>query len=158
MRVRVLLWAGLAAFAIDQLSKYLVVHVLRVADRPGGIDVLPPLLTFRYGENRGINFGLFQGNSEAARWALVAVSLAVCAGVAIWLWRSAQPVRMVICGGLLIGGALGNVVDRVLYGYVLDFLNMSCCGINNPYVFNLADVFIFPGALGLILLDGKKPS
>ena len=52
---------------IDQISKYLVVHVMRVADQAQGIDVLPPLLVFKYGENRGINFGLFQGNSEAAR-------------------------------------------------------------------------------------------
>ena len=58
----------------------------------------------------------------------------------------------------LIGGALGNVVDRLLYGYVLDFLNMSCCGINNPFVFNLADVFIFAGAIGLVLFEGKKAS
>ncbi len=158
MRVRVLLWAGLAAFVIDQLSKYLVVHVLRVADRPGGIDVLPPLLTFRYGENRGINFGLFQGNTDAARWVLIGISLIISIGVFIWLWRVAASSRLLVFGGLLIGGALGNVVDRVLYGYVLDFLNMSCCGIDNPFVFNLADVFIFAGALGLVLFEGKKPS
>ncbi len=158
MRVRVLLWAGLAAFVIDQLSKYLVVHVLRVADRPGGIDVLPPLLTFRYGENRGINFGLFQGNTDAARWVLLGISLIISIGVFIWLWRVAASSRLLVFGGLLIGGALGNVVDRVLYGYVLDFLNMSCCGIDNPFVFNLADVFIFAGALGLVLFEGKKPS
>ena len=65
---------------------------------------------------------------------------------------------MLFCGGLLIGGALANVLDRVIYGYVLDFLNMSCCGINNPFVFNLADVFIFAGAIGLVLFEGKKPS
>ncbi len=158
MRVRVLLWAGLAAFVIDQLSKYLVVHVLRVADRPGGIDVLPPLLTFRYGENRGINFGLFQGNTDAARWVLLGISLIISIGVFIWLWRVAASSRLLVFGGLLIGGALGNVVDRVLYGYVLDFLNMSCCGVDNPFVFNLADVFIFAGALGLVLFEGKKPS
>ncbi len=67
---------------------------------------------------------------------------------------------MQIAAGLLIGGALGNVIDRALYGYVLDFLNMSCCGIRNPYVFNLADVFIFAGAIGLAFFDdapGKKP-
>ncbi len=158
MRVRVLLWAGLAAFVIDQLSKYLVVHVLRVADRPGGIDVLPPLLTFRYGENRGINFGLFQGNTDAARWVLIGISLIISIGVFIWLWRVAASSRLLVFGGLLIGGGLGNVVDRVLYGYVLDFLNMSCCGVDNPFVFNLADVFIFAGALGLVLFEGKKPS
>ncbi len=156
MRSPLLLWAGLAAFLIDQISKYLVVHVLRVAQ--GNVDVLPPLLVFKYGENRGINFGLFQGDSDTARWVLIGISLAICLGVLIWLTRIAPTKFQLFCGGLLIGGALGNVVDRVLYGYVLDFLNMSCCGINNPFVFNLADVFIFAGALGLVLFDGKKPS
>ncbi len=156
MRSPLLLWAGLAAFLIDQISKYLVVHVLRVAQ--GDIGVLPPFLVFKYGENRGINFGLFQGDSDAARWVLIGISLAICLGVLIWLGRIAPTRFQQFCGGLLIGGALGNVVDRVLYGYVLDFLNMSCCGINNPFVFNLADVFIFAGALGLVMFDGKKPS
>ncbi|WP_170349816.1 MULTISPECIES: signal peptidase II [Ruegeria] len=156
MRSRILLWAALAAFAIDQISKYLVVHVMRVAE--GNIDVLPPLLVFKYGENRGINFGLFQGDSDTARWVLIGISLAVAIGVLIWLMRTTPSKLMLFCGGLLIGGALGNVVDRVLYGYVLDFLNMSCCGLNNPFVFNLADVFIFAGAFGLVLFDGKKPS
>ncbi len=158
MRYRLLLWAALAALLIDQISKYLVVHVMRVAERPGGVDVLPPLLVFKYGENRGINFGLFQGNTDAARWFLIGISVVICTAVLIWLMRTTPSKLMRICGGLLIGGALGNVVDRVLYGYVLDFLNMSCCGIDNPFVFNLADVFIFAGALGLVLFDGKKPS
>ena len=58
-----------------------------------------------------------------------------------------------------MGGALGNVVDRVLHGAVADFLNMSCCGINNPYAFNIADISIFIGAIGLVIFtdtDGKK--
>jgi signal peptidase II len=156
MRYRLLLWAALAALLIDQISKYLVVHVMRVA--VGDIDVLPPLLVFKYGENRGINFGLFQGNTDAARWALIGVSMVIAIGVLIWLMRTAPSKLMLVCGGLLIGGALGNVVDRLLYGYVLDFLNMSCCGINNPFVFNLADVFIFAGAIGLVVFEGKKAS
>ncbi|WP_171211682.1 signal peptidase II [Ruegeria sp. HKCCA5426] len=156
MRYRLLLWAALAAFLIDQISKYLVVHVMRVSE--GSIDVLPPLLVFKYGENRGINFGLFQGDTDAARWVLIGISLAISLGVLIWLLRSIPSKLMQFCGGLLIGGALANVLDRVLYGYVLDFLNMSCCGINNPFVFNLADVFIFAGAIGLVLFDGKKAS
>ena len=56
-----------------------------------------------------------------------------------------------LSGGLLVGGALGNVVDRVAYGAVADFLNMSCCGIENPYAFNVADIAIFAGALGLVI-------
>ncbi len=156
MGCRLLLWAALGAIAIDQISKYLVVHVMRVAE--GSIDVLPPLLVFKYGENRGINFGLFQGDSDASRWALIGVSLVISVAVLIWLLRSAPSRIVLLSGGLLIGGALGNVIDRVLYGYVLDFLNMSCCGIDNPFVFNLADVFIFAGAIGLMLFDGKKHS
>ncbi|CUH47378.1 signal peptidase II [Ruegeria atlantica] len=156
MRFRLLLWAALAALLIDQISKYLVVHVMRVA--VGDIDVLPPLLVFKYGENRGINFGLFQGNTDAARWALIGVSMVIAISVLIWLMRTAPSKLMLVCGGFLIGGALGNVVDRLLYGYVLDFLNMSCCGINNPFVFNLADVFIFAGAIGLVVFEGKKAS
>ncbi len=158
MRYGILFWAGMAAFLIDQISKYLVVHVMRVADKPNGIDVLPPYLVFLYGENRGINFGLFQGDGDAARWILIGISVVVCVAVLVWLGRGARSTVMLLCGGLLIGGALGNVIDRLLYGYVLDFLNMSCCGINNPFVFNLADVFIFAGAIGLVLFDGKKAS
>ncbi|AAV96600.1 signal peptidase II [Ruegeria pomeroyi] len=157
MRARLLFWSAFWAFLIDQISKYLVVHVMDVAHR-GSIEVLPPFLTFRYGENRGINFGLFQGESDAARWILIGLSLVICAVVVVWLSRGRPSRWMLIGGGLLIGGALGNVIDRLIYGYVLDFLNMSCCGINNPFVFNVADIFIFGGAAALILLDGKKPS
>ena len=65
---------------------------------------------------------------------------------------------MYLAGGLLLGGALGNVIDRLLYGAVADFLNMSCCGISNPYAFNVADISIFVGAVGLAFLsdEGKK--
>ena len=64
-----------------------------------------------------------------------------------------------ISAGLLVGGALGNVIDRLIHGYVLDFLNNSCCGYNNPFVYNTADLFIFAGAIGLIFFadDKKKP-
>lgn len=152
MRFSLLFWAGFWAFLLDQASKYLVVHWMGLA-RLRSIDVLPPLLNFRYGENRGINFGLLDGGPEMARWGLIGFSVAICVAVVAWIMR-AQPVgRMQLSAGLLVGGALGNVVDRLLYGYVLDFLNMSCCGIDNPFVFNLGDVFIFLGAAGLILFE-----
>ena len=74
----------------------------------------------------------------------------------VWLWvRREEPGRWAqISAGLLVGGALGNVIDRVIYGAVADFLNMSCCGIENPYAFNVADISIFAGAIGLILFTG----
>ena len=156
--MRVLLGTAIAAIAADQISKYVVIHGMQL-QRLGGITVLPPILNFRYGENRGINFGLFDHGSDAARWILVGVALAICAAVLIWVRRSPMRVAARVAAGLLVGGALANVLDRVVYGYVLDFLNMSCCGINNPFVFNLADVFIFLGAVGLAVLapDGRAP-
>jgi len=60
--------------------------------------------------------------------------------------------------GLVVGGAIGNALDRVIYGAVADFLNMSCCGLNNPYVFNVADIAIFAGAGLLIWHSGDQKS
>lgn len=156
--MRMIFWAGFAAFAIDQISKYIVIHMMELA-RVRAIDVLPPLVNFRYGENRGINFGLLGDGSDASRWILIGVALVICAAVLVWARRNTLRTVARISAGLLVGGALANVVDRLLYGYVLDFLNMSCCGINNPFVFNVADIFIFAGALGLILFaDGDRDS
>lgn len=162
--MRMIFWAGFAAFAIDQISKYVVIHMMELS-RIRSIDFLPPLVNFRYGENRGINFGLLGGNSEMSRWVLIALAMVICIAVIIWARKNALTGVARLSAGLLVGGALANVVDRLIYGYVLDFLNMSCCGINNPFVFNIADVFIFAGALGLIFFtDGdemggpKRPS
>lgn len=155
-----MIWGAVLSLLADQVSKYLVVHWMGL-DQRLRIDVLPPLLNFRYGENRGINFGLFGGGSEASRWILIGLSLVICIGLVIWIRRGQlHHWIMPLSAGMVIGGALGNVVDRVLYGYVLDFLNMSCCGIRNPFVFNVADIFIFAGAAGLILFEGKgkKPA
>ncbi|MFT6090401.1 signal peptidase II [Sulfitobacter sp.] len=157
--MRIIFWAGFTAFILDQLSKYIVIHAMELS-RIRTIDVLPPLINFRYGENRGINFGLFGDGSDASRWILIALACAICLGILVWAYRHAMGYWAKVSAGLLIGGALANVVDRLLYGYVLDFLNMSCCGINNPFVFNIADVFIFAGAFGLIFFtsDSKTAS
>jgi signal peptidase II len=89
------------------------------------------------------------------RWALIAVALIISAFVLWWIRRENAGRWAHISAGLLVGGAIGNVVDRVLHGAVADFLNVSCCGINNPYAFNVADISIFFGAIGLVLFtDG----
>jgi signal peptidase II len=115
--------------------------------------VFAPLLTLRMAWNRGVNFGLFADFDM--RWALIAVALIISAFVLWWIRRENAGRWAHISAGLLVGGAIGNVVDRVLHGAVADFLNVSCCGINNPYAFNVADISIFVGAIGLVLFtDG----
>ncbi len=153
--MRLIAISALIALLLDQVSKYVVVHNMQLW-RVRAIDVWPPVLNFRYGENRGINFGLMDGAGDAGRWILIVLAVLICAAVLWWLRDAQQRPVVFVSAGLLIGGALGNVVDRVLYGYVLDFLNMSCCGINNPFVFNVGDIFIFAGAIGLVIFAQDK--
>ena len=158
-RMRAVIWTAAAVFVLDQLTKYIVVHLMEL-DRVQRIDVLPPWLQFRMAWNQGINFGLFSNSAETMRWVLIALALAISAWVWVWMRRDPQPIRARIAAGLLIGGALGNVLDRILYGAVADFLNMSVPGLANPFSFNVADIAIFAGAIGLVLFagDGKdKP-
>ncbi|MBW0158508.1 signal peptidase II [Sedimentimonas flavescens] len=139
---------------LDQMTKYLVVHYLEL-DRVGAIDVLPPWLNLRMAWNQGINFGLFSGEASWSRWVLIAVALAISAWVWIWIARDQHSAQVKISAGLLIGGALGNVIDRVAYGAVADFLNMSLPIWRNPYSFNVADIAVFLGAAGLMLFTGN---
>ncbi|MEL6522522.1 MAG: signal peptidase II [Pseudomonadota bacterium] len=152
-----LLWISAAiAFALDQATKYGVIYGLDLAN--GDVDVLPPLLVFRKGLNTGINFGWLSGASFDTRWLLIGVAVAISAGLVFWAYRSFERPVQFISAGLIVGGAMGNVLDRLIHPGVLDFLNMSCCGIANPYIFNVADIFIFAGALGIAFLTGEKKS
>ena len=146
--------AAVAAFAADQASKVAVVHVMDLRHRLS-MEVLPPVLNFRMGWNEGINFGLFAGGPEVMRWLLVGLAIGVSAALLVWARSLARPVARV-AAGLVVGGALANALDRVIYGAVADFLNVSWWGIDNPFAFNLADVFIFAGAAGLVLWGGAR--
>jgi signal peptidase II len=139
---------------LDQITKYAVVHSMGL-DRKLAIDVLPPWLNFRMAWNQGVNFGLFAGDSDWTRWFLIVVALAISAWVWRWVSREAHSRLVQISAGLLVGGALGNVVDRVLYGAVADFLNLSTPWFDNPYSFNVADITVFAGAAGLVLFSGR---
>ncbi len=138
------------ALALDQGSKIFVLKSLDLANR-GWVEVFPPYLNFQMAWNRGVNFGLFGSDTDIMRWVLIALGLVISAWVVIWVRRSQSGPLALISAGLLVGGALGNIIDRVIYGAVVDFLNMSCCGINNPFSFNVADIFVFAGAFGLVL-------
>ena len=145
---------AIVIFVLDQITKIVVVHLMDLRTL-GSIDVLPPWINFRMAWNRGINFGLFAGDSDMARWVLIAIALLISAWVIWWMRREGGSPMARLSAGLLVGGALGNIVDRVIYGAVADFLNMSCCGFDNPYAFNVADISIFAGAIGLILFTGE---
>ena len=102
--------------------------------------------------NQGVNFGLFDFG-DAGRWLLVGLAVAIVAALAVWVRRGGWV--QAIGAGAIIGGALGNVWDRLRWGAVADFINMSCCGIRNPFAFNLADAAIFGGA-ALLVLAGSR--
>ncbi|WP_246054894.1 signal peptidase II [Paracoccus gahaiensis] len=153
--MRLVAWVAAAIFVVDQALKYLVVHVLNL-DVVRNIDVLPPWLNLRMAWNQGVNFGLMSSGQDFMRWVLIGIALAICAWVWIWIWRAALGRFARVSAGLLIGGALGNVVDRFLYGAVADFLNMSLPNWQNPYSFNVADISIFAGAIGLVLMPQGK--
>lgn len=156
--MRVTFWTGLGVFLVDQLSKYVVVHLLDLQTRQS-LDVLPPFFNLRMAWNDGINFGLLGGGATVMRWVLIAVALLISGMVLNWVRREGGGKAAQISAGLLVGGALGNVLDRLIYGAVADFLNMACCGIDNPYAFNVADISIFLGAVGLVIFTGKdRPS
>ncbi len=153
--MRVALWTTLIVLAVDQALKWLVVAGLNLPEVMQ-IDVWPPFLRLTMAWNRGVNFGLFADDSVWLRWGLVLLPVIVAAWVWRWVRQEGARPLMQAAAGLLIGGALGNAVDRVIWGAVADFLNVSCCGLANPWAFNVADIAIFIGAFGLIVTAGRK--
>ena len=136
-----------AAVLLDQLSKWVVVSVLAVAEP---IPVAP-FFNLVMTRNRGVGFGLLDIDSPWTPWVLSAVALAVSAGLAVWMVRAQG--RWLAGGlGLVIGGALGNVIDRVRLGAVTDFLDLFVGRYHWP-AFNLADAAITVG-VAMILIDG----
>jgi signal peptidase II len=152
-KARLMGWTVFWVFLLDQATKWLVVHRLDLMTRQM-IDVWPPYINLRMAWNRGVNFGLFA--EFDMRWVLIGVALTISVFVILWMRRDGGSKPAHLAAGLLVGGAIGNVVDRVLYGAVADFLNMSCCGIENPYAFNVADISVFAGAIGLVFLGGES--
>lgn len=151
--MRRLALSALITLALDQASKLGVIHLVGLRER-GEVNVIDPLLNFRWAENRGMNFGLFYSDASLGRWLLIGLALVISGWVIHWVRQNRFGPWAQMSAGVLVGGALGNVIDRLAYGYVADFLNMSCCGIENPFSFNVADVAIFAGALGLVVFTG----
>lgn len=151
MGIKKVFGLALIVFTVDQASKIYVVQYLNLKERLS-IDILSPILNFKMAWNKGINFGLLASGSEISRLILVTLSIAISIALFAWIRKSKSVIRQVSVA-FIVGGALGNAVDRIIFGAVADFLNVSCCGIQNPFSFNVADIAIFLGAVSLIIWD-----
>lgn len=151
---RIGLVAAVAVMATDQTSK---AWALRTLWPPysDGISVLP-VLNLRLGFNTGVTFGLFRDSAAEAVWLMVAGTLAITLYVAWLLWRSSTRLEAAAFG-LVIGGALGNVADRIRIGAVVDFIDAHYGGWHWP-TFNLADAAIVCGVTVLVLLSLRTPA
>ncbi len=110
---------------------------------------LLPILNLTWVENYGVALGMFRAGHDAERWILVGVTSVIAAVVGVWITREKN--RMDVMGlGLVLGGALGNIVDRVRFGYVVDFIDFHIGGFRPFLVFNLADAAITIGVLLLL--------
>lgn len=140
-----LFWALLTLLA-DQASK---LYLLFGYDLPFRQPLsIAPFLTLITEWNRGVSYGMFQQESELGRWILIGVSLLAALGMTVWLTRIKTRL-LAISVGLIIGGAIGNAIDRIAYGAVFDFVYFHI-GSFSWYVFNVADAAIVAGVVGLL--------
>ena len=139
---------------LDQISKYWVLNIIRLPEI-GGIDVLP-FFRLTFVGNIGVSMGLLEADTALSRWLLTAVTAGIAVAVALWLRREKNPVDIAALG-LVLGGAIGNIIDRMRFGYVVDFLHFFW-GEHSFYVFNLADAAITLGVILLLVRAVLAPS
>ena len=148
-----------AVFFLDQLSKWIVTYPLDLQRRQA-IELVA-FFDLRWVENRGVSMGYLTADSDVGRWLLVALTALISTGVTFWLWRERRR-DDAIALAFVLGGALGNIVDRIRYGYVVDFADLHF-GEYRPFlIFNVGDAAITIGVLlllfrALLTRDRKKP-
>ncbi|MGZ8287521.1 MAG: signal peptidase II [Allosphingosinicella sp.] len=137
---------GLAAVVVvlDQISKWAIMELMR----PPRVVEITPFFNLVVGWNRGVSFGLFNDDSPLNAWVLILVALGIVVVLMIWLSKTDRP-PVAVGLGLVIGGAFGNVIDRLRFGAVFDFLDIHAFGFHWP-AFNVADSAITVGALVLV--------
>lgn len=144
---------GLAAagllFVVDQLTKIGVTHGLGL-DALSDAREVTPFFNLRFVANHGVSLGLLHADSDAMRWALVAMTGAIAIAVAVWMTRETHRADRIALGAIL-GGAIGNIVDRVRLGYVVDFADLHFGDWRPFLVFNVADAAITLGVLVLLV-------
>ena len=140
---------ALAVFVIDQIVKYLVTGPIGLAIEGQSIELLP-IFNLTLVHNFGVSLGMLTAESNTMRWGLVALTGAISVFVGGWLWRESN--RTDVLGlGLVLGGAVGNLLDRVRFGYVVDFADLHFGDIRPFLVFNVGDAAITMGVLILLV-------
>ena len=139
---------ALAIFILDQLTKWIVSVPLALQAR-GQIEILP-IFNLTWVENNGISLGLLNATTPTGRWMLVAMTAAIAIGVAWWILKEEKRGDQLALS-LVLGGALGNIVDRVRHGYVVDFADLHFGAFRPFLVFNVADAAISIGVVILLL-------
>jgi signal peptidase II len=145
-------------FIADQAVKFIMIGPLALQSRMK-IHILP-MFDLTWAENYGVSMGFLEAQSETQRWMLVGLTAAIAGVVAVWMWR--EKLRGdVLALALVLGGALGNIVDRIRYGYVVDYADLHFGSFRPFYIFNLADSCITFGVLILLarafLMREKEP-
>lgn len=140
---------AVVVIVLDQISKFYVLQLPERASQP----VFGPLQITRIW-NGGVSFGLFQASQDLVRWGFVVFSIAVAGLLAAWAMKTAKLLPAMGLG-LVMGGAVGNAIDRARFGAVVDFIDVQQIGFF-PWVFNVADSAITVGVICL-LLDSLKP-
>ena len=146
-------------FLVDQLTKWIVTGPLGL-NRIGDQLVLLPIFNLTYTENNGISLGLLNATNPTGRWMLVALTSAIAFAVAVWMGREKNRTDQAALG-MVLGGALGNILDRIRFGYVVDFADLHFGDFRPFLVFNVADAAISIGVVILLLrafLTRKEPS
>lgn len=136
----------LVVFLADQALKLWLLFGLRLAET--GPFAVTPFMNIVLAWNRGISYGLFQQHSNLGRWALVLISIVAAVWLWRWMWREERSLTVVSLA-LVVGGALGNGLDRAVYGAVVDFVHLHH-GSFSWYIFNIADAAIVVGVVGLL--------
>ena len=135
-------------FVADQAAKYVVIVPFDLKNR-GQIEILP-VFNLTWVENYGVSMGFLTADSNTERWLLIALTAAIALGVMIWMWRE-KTRQDVFALGMILGGAIGNILDRVRFGHVVDFADLHF-GAWRPFlVFNVADAAITIGVVVLLL-------
>ena len=137
-----------AIFLADQLTKWWVVGPLALRE-VRQIYILP-IFNFTYTENYGISLGLLNAQTEVGRWMLVGLTSVIAIGVAIWIWREKVRGEQLTLA-LILGGALGNILDRSRLGYVVDFADLHFGEFRPFLIFNVGDAAISIGIAILLL-------